>query len=131
MVCPSPNSRGEAFIPVPDSSNAYNYKPLERYLPDTSLELQPLLTGNADEKEMSGMILALSLDEAVTLGYQALWYTWGPPKLSEKLEIRRIGGQRSNIYITKQLHSALLHLRRRSDSRRLWIDQICIFVYQS
>jgi hypothetical protein len=107
------------------SSNKYTYKPLERYQ-IRLLELQPLLTGNADEKEMSGMILTLSLDEAVALGYQALSYTWGPPKISEKLEIQRNGGQRSNIYITKQLHSALLHLRRRSDSRRLWIDQICI-----
>jgi hypothetical protein len=67
-------------------SNTYTYKPLERYQ-IRLLELQPLLTGNADEKEMSGMILTLSLDEAVALGYQALSYTWGPPKLSEKLEI--------------------------------------------
>ena len=109
------------------SSNTYTYKPLERYQ-IRLLELQPLLTGNADETELSGMILTLSLDEAVALGYQALSCTWGPPKLSEKLEIQRIGGHRSDIYITKQLHSALLHLQRRSDFRRLWIDQICLYV---
>jgi hypothetical protein len=86
-------------------SNTYTYKPLERYQ-IRLLELQALLSGNADEREMSGMILTLSLDEAVALGYQALSYTWGPPKLSERLEIQRNGGQGSNIYITKQLHSA-------------------------
>ncbi|KAE9371823.1 HET-domain-containing protein [Stipitochalara longipes BDJ] len=105
--------------------NAYAYKPLARNQ-IRLLELQPLLAGDPDGKQISGIILTLSLDEAATLGYQALSYTWGPPKLSEKLKIQGNGGQRSNIYITEQLHSALLHLRFQSDSRRLWVDQICI-----
>jgi hypothetical protein len=70
------------------SSNAYVYSPLAK-CQIRLLELQPFLADNFNEKEMSGIVLILSLAEATALGYQALSYTWGPPKLTEKLKIER------------------------------------------
>ncbi|KAI9167909.1 HET-domain-containing protein [Paramyrothecium foliicola] len=53
--------------------------------------------------------------------YEALSYTWGDPTVMCSVTL---GGHPFNI--TKNLESALHHLRRPNNSRRLWIDALCI-----
>ncbi|RDW58643.1 hypothetical protein BP6252_13119 [Coleophoma cylindrospora] len=53
-------------------------------------------------------------------GYQALSYTWGPPKPTAPIICN---GQVLNV--TMNLYEALLYLRHRG-VRRIWIDAICI-----
>ncbi|KAH6692764.1 heterokaryon incompatibility protein-domain-containing protein, partial [Leptodontidium sp. MPI-SDFR-AT-0119] len=53
--------------------------------------------------------------------YEALSYIWGG---EEKLCSILIKGQ--DLYVTINLHSALLRLRHRSLARILWVDAICI-----
>jgi hypothetical protein len=53
--------------------------------------------------------------------YEALSYTWGDPS-----PIAPIILDGNNIKITKNLDSALRHLRRTENSRRLWVDALCI-----
>ncbi|TPX18337.1 uncharacterized protein E0L32_011748 [Thyridium curvatum] len=53
--------------------------------------------------------------------YEALSYTWGQPLITQPIEL---DSQPFNI--TVNLESALRHLRKPSDKRRLWVDAICI-----
>ncbi|KAF2834355.1 HET-domain-containing protein [Patellaria atrata CBS 101060] len=53
--------------------------------------------------------------------YNALSYTWGDPR--DSCSIKCNG---KVFVVTKDLHSALRHLRQRSKPVALWIDQICI-----
>ncbi|KAF6813396.1 heterokaryon incompatibility protein [Colletotrichum plurivorum] len=53
--------------------------------------------------------------------FEALSYVWGYRLLGRSITVN---GQSFNI--TRNLHDALLHLRRPNISRRLWIDALCI-----
>lgn len=53
--------------------------------------------------------------------YEALSYVWG----SEE-KPRRISTDEGDLYITENLHAALLRLRDRSFERIIWVDAICI-----
>ncbi|EHK46644.1 hypothetical protein TRIATDRAFT_23808, partial [Trichoderma atroviride IMI 206040] len=53
--------------------------------------------------------------------YEALSYVWG----SEE-KPRRILTNKGDLYITENLHAALLRLRDRSFERIIWADAICI-----
>ncbi|KAF2269172.1 heterokaryon incompatibility, partial [Lojkania enalia] len=53
--------------------------------------------------------------------YEALSYTWGGQGLTEPIFCNG-----KSLLITKNLHSALLKLRLRQESRLLWVDAICI-----
>jgi len=53
--------------------------------------------------------------------YEALSYVWGDPKDTVPIFIGR-----QSFNVTKNLHSALLHLRNHSRERILWVDAICI-----
>lgn len=55
--------------------------------------------------------------------FEALSYTWRPPKHSCKIQIADSGGF---LRITRNLHDALLALRHSQEMRTLWIDAICI-----
>ncbi|KAF7511266.1 hypothetical protein GJ744_004831 [Endocarpon pusillum] len=58
--------------------------------------------------------------------YEALSYTWGG-KPDPEYFIRILeGGQAYKIPITKNLESALRHLRHPSDATYLWVDALCI-----
>lgn len=65
---------------------------------------------------------AISLAEAGPFWYTALSYTWGAPIFNDQFCLE------NNIIlqITSSLASALKHLRSKTDSVFLWIDQICI-----
>jgi hypothetical protein len=53
--------------------------------------------------------------------YEALSYTWGDP--TQTLPISLNGAP---CPITRNLESALRHLRRRESLRILWVDAVCI-----
>lgn len=53
--------------------------------------------------------------------YEALSYCWGDAK-----EVTSITIDESAINITKNLRSALRHLRNKTATRLLWIDALCI-----
>lgn len=53
--------------------------------------------------------------------YEALSYVWG--SVEDRVPIRCNG---SPVVVTKNLHSALVRLRRSDVSRTLWVDAICI-----
>ena len=53
--------------------------------------------------------------------YEALSYAWGDPKVTLPIKVQGNGHE-----VTTNLHSALVHLRRESTPRKLWIDALCI-----
>jgi hypothetical protein len=53
--------------------------------------------------------------------YEALSYVWGSPK-----EDRSMRCENATILITANCEAALRRLRRRTRSRILWVDSICI-----
>jgi Heterokaryon incompatibility protein (HET) len=54
--------------------------------------------------------------------YKALSYTWGDPKDECSLQC---GG--AQLTVTKNLYSALVHLRDERNPRNFWIDAVCIY----
>ena len=54
--------------------------------------------------------------------YEALSYTWG-----ESNDITTIRVDGSEMQVTRNLESALRHLRHHEKSRILWVDAICIY----
>jgi len=53
--------------------------------------------------------------------YTALSYVWGPPSVTVPIQI-----EDSRFHITRNLESALRHLRDSTKPRSLWIDALCI-----
>ena len=53
--------------------------------------------------------------------YEALSYTWGDPSLTKPMVLNSTG-----TMITRNLNSALRHLRKPDVPRRLWVDALCI-----
>jgi hypothetical protein len=68
---------------------------------------------------IQGFLSQVSLDDEPD--YEALSYVWGDPEVT--LPISLSG---NDFGVTTNLESALRHLRLENDSRRLWIDAICI-----
>ena len=64
--------------------------------------------------------------ETVPLGrsykHEALSYTWGSQQESRTITLNG----RPGFPVTRNLYNALRRLRKKSTSRRLWIDAICI-----
>jgi hypothetical protein len=56
-------------------------------------------------------------------GFEAASYTWGDPTRVSNLPI---DGEEGSIGLTKNLTEALPHFAKRSVTKYLWIDQICI-----
>lgn len=53
--------------------------------------------------------------------YAALSYVWGPPDPVDTVTVNE-----KSIGVTKNLHSALLHVRQESSVVTLWVDALCI-----
>ncbi|QPC73192.1 hypothetical protein HYE68_003944 [Fusarium pseudograminearum] len=61
------------------------------------------------------------------MAYEALSYTWGSGEVTQHAKIRVEANQEHHmIGISRNLHSALLGLRRTDSSRVIWADAICI-----
>lgn len=53
--------------------------------------------------------------------YEALSYVWGEPVMERSISL-----DGHPVSITKNLYSALVHIRHEEDARRLWVDAVCI-----
>jgi hypothetical protein len=71
-----------------------------------------------DEQDICCELSAVPLDKAPP--YVALSYTWGDPKDTLAIHVNN-----NVMHVTRNLHSALLHLRL-DCSRTLWVDAVCI-----
>ena len=107
------------FLASPDDGvNAdYTYQPLGS-MSALSTRLVRLLPAE-DLEDIQLVIECVELGNCAS--YEALSYCWGDP--SVKTTVRCDGG---SLHVTKNLKSALLHLRKRAEERRLWIDALCI-----
>ncbi len=81
------------------------------------LDLLP--SDGEDDSTIQGSTCIVSL--ADELEYETLSYRWGDPNMTENI---LISGQ--TVPITVTLHAALQRLRLPNETRRIWIDQICI-----
>ena len=63
----------------------------------------------------------LSLPQSHLPRFEALSYAWGEPNFTHPIICNG-----HPLAVTSNLYSALLHLRYKTSSRLLWIDQICI-----
>ncbi|KAK7183477.1 hypothetical protein DPSP01_008515 [Paraphaeosphaeria sporulosa] len=79
------------------------------------LELQP---GHTSSPVQCNLLNA-ALDDAPN--YEALSYCWGDPK-----DTQTITCDGRSFPVTRNLHEALVGLRRRSGKRTLWVDALCI-----
>jgi len=95
----------------------YVYQPLGS-MSTLSTRLVRLLPAG-DLEDIQLVIECVELDNCAS--YEALSYCWGDP--SVKTTVHCGGG---SLHITKNLKSALLHLRDMNEERRLWIDALCI-----
>lgn len=93
-------------------------------LPDQHIRLLELLPG-AFTDPICAKLAPVELGPQQTPSYHALSYAWGSPILDH--DIRILSGSSFQLLpVTKNLHTALKHLRRLSASRTLWIDAVCI-----
>jgi len=84
----------------------------------TSFRLVVLKPGN-ELGPIKCNLKALRMEEAPI--YEALSYVWGSNERTHTMSCNN-----APMKITKSLDTALRILRKLSQSRRLWIDQICI-----
>jgi hypothetical protein len=99
-----------------------HYTPLDPSRREIRLiELLPRATNNAPQSEEAPRcnLFHVSLDE--TLGYAALSYRWGDSRDTQTIMIGH-----SSIRVTRNLYSALVHLRNEKTARHMWIDALCI-----
>ena len=99
---------------------SYKYSPLSESRSIRVVTLQPGIRHPSNKPETVYCEL-----EHVRLAdnpyFEALSYVWGDPTIRENIIL---GG--SQFSITKNLHAALLRMRKEEISRTLWIDAICI-----
>jgi hypothetical protein len=106
------------LAPASDGAKAdYAYQPLGS-MSTLSTRVVRLLPAE-DLEDIQLVIECVELDNCAS--YEALSYCWGDP--SVKTTIRCDGG---SLHVTKNLKSALLYLRNRTEERLLWIDAVCI-----
>ncbi|EUC39519.1 hypothetical protein COCMIDRAFT_31310, partial [Bipolaris oryzae ATCC 44560] len=93
------------------------YEPIDLDRP--AFRLLQLLRGKGPTIEC--MLYQAYLDGTDTVPYDALSYTWGG---TDKTSTVIVNGKTFDV--TKNLHSALQHLRSEDIDRVLWVDAICI-----
>ncbi|RYP56139.1 hypothetical protein DL771_012084 [Monosporascus sp. 5C6A] len=71
------------------------------------------------EDPLRGELKAVAVDAAGD--YKPLSYFWGPNKLTHEIFLPT-----ARLRLTASLYHALRRLRRRTGSRRMWADQVCI-----
>jgi hypothetical protein len=97
------------------------YRPL---LGSGSFQLLEILSGANDAVEVKLHVCSLRKN---AMAYEALSYTWGADMSSQDVTIWvEANGRYHKTNVTRNLHSALLGLRRPDCSRMVWADAICI-----
>jgi hypothetical protein len=97
----------------------YEYKPLK-----TSFRLLRLSPSRHDDAAIKFSLF----DVDVPPPYEALSYTWGEPVKTSDTRGEQVKYlaycDQQKIWIQKNLHDALRHLRLRHDERILWVDAV-------
>jgi hypothetical protein len=99
-----------------------NYSPLDRSRSEIRLiELLPktMMSPHQDEMSVYCKLFHVSLNENPQ--YVALSYTWGDPQDTQTIIIGN-----TPVPVTRNLYSALHHLRHGTVTKVLWIDALCI-----
>lgn len=104
---------------ISNPKSTYRYSPLSA----NSIRLLRLQPHSDEHALVQGQLFEyLFVDSGKgTHLYEALSYIWG----SEE-KPRRVSTNEGDIYVTENLHAALLHLRDHSLDRIIWADAICI-----
>lgn len=97
----------------------YRYSELSR----NSIRLLQLLPSRKNSTPLQGDIFEYPLQDSGTLScpYEALSYVWGSEEKPDCITINE-----HDLNITRNLYTALLHLRDHTCPRLIWIDAICI-----
>ncbi|KAF2442105.1 heterokaryon incompatibility protein [Karstenula rhodostoma CBS 690.94] len=106
-----------------DFPTTYDYTPLPSPRHIRLLHIHG--RGSEDNTETATFeihVVELPSDEK-PFAFETLSYTWGAPKRVASLSFRNEPGV---IGLTQNLSQALPHLARTSDTRYIWIDQLCI-----
>ncbi|KAI0096391.1 heterokaryon incompatibility protein-domain-containing protein [Nemania sp. FL0031] len=114
----SPWARTEAQLSSPTTS-----QDIYETLPDGFIRSIELLPGQFDNDIIVKLHLQPFESHKAPI-YEALSYAWGP-KIPPNW-VRVIGAKDGELQVTKNLDSALRHLRYTDRSRFLWVDAICI-----
>lgn len=102
------------------SENAYQHVPLDRR---DSIRLLDLLPG-AFHQPLRCVIYQLHKEHNVR--YEALSYSWDAPVFPELILVG-VEPAAQFLRITRNLATALKHLRYQDKLRTLWIDYLCIY----
>jgi hypothetical protein len=102
----------------------FTYSPLQERKAIRLLELE---AGRFDD-DIRCKILRASLmaEQGSNPNYIALSYVWGPPEFKKFIRCCDESDESCHFHVTHNLHCALKALRKESETRVFWIDQICI-----
>ena len=95
-----------------------------RTLCTSNIRLLTLLPGCVHDK-INITLELVELTPGDKPNYEALSYTWGSSGADTELHVFQ-DGESKTLTITQNLAIALQHLRNEHQSRRLWIDAVCI-----
>lgn len=95
------------------------YQPLS--VSDESIRLLTLAPAALSSSPLRCHISHISLQEEPTPKFEALSYVWGPRHFTQPINING-----HEFKVTRSIDDALRRLRRRWQSRVVWVDQICI-----
>ncbi|KAI7977208.1 hypothetical protein EIK77_005413 [Talaromyces pinophilus] len=99
----------------------YIYRPLDQAVP--RIRVLELFCAATEESDIHCQLheLPISQSRGADCSYEALSYFWGSDQRPLSVYING-----HPLPITQNLDTALRHLRRKSQNRRLWVDAICI-----
>src|ERR1700710_2939509 len=84
-----------------------------------SIRLLDIAPGKAPDPIEASLLVVEDIDEAPD--FEALSYVWGTPN-----EPSDILCNNEKTSVTQNLHGGLLRLRQEEETRRVWIDALCI-----
>ena len=111
----------KSLVPMTVPDNVFQYSPLPEHGVAKTIRLLSVAAGS-DGDEIECLLLDSDLAVAANT-FEALSYVWGDASEEAQKSIKVNG---SVFKVGTTLHSALVHLRSREDSRVLWVDAICI-----
>jgi hypothetical protein len=91
------------------------------HLKPQEIRLLELYPGRPGDPLVGWLDTASFSDISNVENYEALSYVWGK---SSWRKVMVVNGKR--LYITRNLYDALNHIRLEKESRKIWVDAICI-----
>jgi hypothetical protein len=110
--------------PVKDTTGrieGYSYEAFKDDLSARPIRLLRLFPAASFDEKIKCELFNTTLDAKNRVGFEALSYTWGDPKITSPITLHG-----KTHHITKNLEVALRHLRYPERERTLWVDALCI-----